>query len=301
MILLSYAKFFNAILAASTSLYFQPAYGSRNVNVTSISLENVVAAVRETHNTVFIVVSYVLIAVTILLLFLCVMFTLLVFSWQWLLRYQEKTIFKWVRYQKLHHFLEPYHAPYTAQYRYWTGLLLLVCVFLYLISFLNFSLNQHVDLLAIICIVGVVILLKGVTAKRVYKNWPLDIMETAIYLNLVAFSALTWYSLDFGGKQVAVVYTSVMIIFILLLGVIIYHVLRYTRLYKCSIVEKAFKWTSSKILENKLNEQPPNDSLEDLDGYRLVRSPSGEQNLSIIITHTSIEISQEPVQNQDIQ
>ena len=118
MILLSYAKFFNAILAASTSLYFQPAYGSRNVNVTSISLENVVAAVRETHNTVFIVVSYVLIAVTILLLFLCVMFTLLVFSWQWLLRYQEKTIFKWVRYQKLHHFLEPYHAPYTAQYRY---------------------------------------------------------------------------------------------------------------------------------------------------------------------------------------
>ena len=92
-----------------------------------------------------------------------------------------------------------------------------------------------------------------------------------------------------------------MIIFILLLGVIIFHVLHYTRLYKCSIVEKAFKWTSSKILENKLNEQPPNDSLEDLDGYRLVRSPSGEQNLPIIITHTSIEISQEPVQNQDIQ
>ena len=121
-------------------------------------------------------------------------------------------------------------------------------------------------------------------------------------LNLVVFfSALTWYSLDFGGKQVAVVYTSVMIIFILLLGVIIYHVLRYTRLYKCSIVEKAFKWTSSKFLENKLNERPPNDALEDLDGYRLVRSPSGEQNLPIIITHTSIEISQEPVQNQDIQ
>ena len=34
------------------------------------------------------------------------------------------------------------------------------------------------------------IFLNGVTAKRVYKNWLLDVMETAIYFNLVAFSAL---------------------------------------------------------------------------------------------------------------
>ena len=124
MILLSYAKFFNAILAASSSLYFLPAYGSRNINVSSISLRNVVAAVRETHSTEFIAISYTLIAVTVLLLFLCVMYTILVFSWQWLLLYQDKPIFRWVRYQKLHHFLEPYHAPYTVKYRYWTGLLL---------------------------------------------------------------------------------------------------------------------------------------------------------------------------------
>ena len=125
-----------------------------------------------------------------------------------------------MRYQKLRLFLEPYHVPYTAKYRYWTGLLLFVRVLLYLISVLNFSLDPRVELMAVIFIVGGLILLKGVTAKRVYKNWPLDVMETAIYFNLVAFSALTWYNLDFGGNQVAVAYTSVMIIFILLLGVI---------------------------------------------------------------------------------
>ena len=102
---------------------------------------------------------------------------------------------------------------------------------MYLISVLNFSLNPQVDLLATIFIVGGLILLKGVTAKRVYKNWPLDVMETAIYFNLVAFSVLTWYNLDFRGNQVAVAYTSVMIIFILLLGVIVSHIFRYSRLY----------------------------------------------------------------------
>ena len=195
-----------------------------------------------------------------------------------------------MRYQKLHLFLEPYHAPYTAKYRYWTGLLLFVRVLLYLITTVfNFSLDPRVDHLAVIFIVGGLILLKGVTAKRVYKNWPLDVMETAIYFNLVAFSALTWYNLDFGENRVAVAYTSVIIIFIILLGVIVFHVLRYTRLYGCSFVEKAFKWTSSKLLEEKTKEQPPNAAPEELDGYRLERSATRDQELPTI-TYSVIEV-----------
>ena len=221
----------------------------------------------------------------------------LIFHWQWLLRYQDKAIFKWVRYQKLRHFLEPYHAPYTAQYRYWTGLLLFVRMLLYLISVLNFSLDPRVDLLATIFIVGGLILLKGVTAKRVYKNWPLDVMETSIYFNLVAFSALTWYILDFGGNQVALAYTSVMTIFVLLLGVIVFHILHYTRLYKFSFINKAFKWTSSKLLEKKPKEQPLNDAPEELDGYRLKRSAAGDRELPTI-TYSVVEIN-EPAQSQD--
>ena len=145
--------------------------------------------------------------------------------------------------------------------------------------------------MAVICFVCGLILLKGVTAKRVYKNWPLDVMETFIYFNLVAFSALTWYTLDFGGNQVALAYTSVMIIFILLLGVIIFHVLRYTRLYKCYFVEKAFNWTSSKLMEKKPKEQPPNDTPEELDGYQLERLAAGDQNLPIV-TYSVVGLSQ---------
>ena len=116
---------------------------------------------------------------------MCPILTILVFSWQWLLQYQDKAIFKWVRYQKLSLPRAPPYSwgLYTAKYRYWSGLLLLVCILLSLISFdLNFSLDPHVDLMATVFIVGGLILLKGVTAKRVYKNWSLDVMETAMYL-----------------------------------------------------------------------------------------------------------------------
>ena len=294
MILLSYAKFLNAILASFSLLYLRPAYGSRKVDVSRFGYVLKSIKYTDIKSQAF---SYFLLSVSILILLLAIIYTALIFSWQWLLRYQDKVIFKWVRYQKLRHFLEPYHAPYTAKYRYWTGLLLFVRAFLYLISLLNFSLDPRVELMATVFIVGGLILLKGVTAKRVYKNWLLDVMETAIYFNLVAFSALTWYNLDFGGNQVAVAYTSVMIIFILLLGVIVFHVLRYTKLYEFSSVEKAFKWITSKLLEKKPTQEPTNDVPEELDGYQLERTAAGDQEPPII-TYSVVEIRQ-PTQNQE--
>ena len=169
LILLSYTKILSIISSLFlSSARLQHAYGSRANHGDALSL-------------VFLPIP---------LLF--AIFAVLVFSWQWLLRYQHKAIFKWVRFQKLRLYLEPYNAPYTAEYRYWTGLLLLIRTLLCLLSVLNFSLDPHADLMAVIFVIGGLILLKGVTAKRVYKNWPLDVMETAIYFNLVAFSALTW-------------------------------------------------------------------------------------------------------------
>ena len=170
LILLSYAKFYNAIHTSMSLLYLQPAYGSRHVDVAKLA--SILMAVGTTNGiTHSKAISYILILVSILILFLGVIYAALVFSWQWLLRYQGKVIFKWVRYQKLCHFPEPYHAPYAAKYRYWTGLLLFVRAFLYLISIMNFFFDPRVDLVTTILVVGSLIPLKGVTAKRIYKNW----------------------------------------------------------------------------------------------------------------------------------
>ena len=245
MILLSYAKLLNAILASFSVFYWKPAYGSSNLDITVVG--NINEMIEELNNTTkFKVLSYFWLVVNILVLLLCVIYITLVFSWQWLLRYQDKTLLKWVKYQKLHHFLEPYHAPYIGKYRYWTGLLLLVRAVFYVIALLKFSIDPRVNLIAVILIVGGLILLKGVIVNIVYKNFLLDVIETATYFNLIALSALTLYNLETERNQVNVVagYTCTSIIFILLLGVIMFHVLCYTRLYKCSIVEKAFKWIS---------------------------------------------------------
>jgi transcription initiation factor TFIID subunit 2/histone acetyltransferase MYST3 len=292
MILLSSAKFLNVVLPSFSLLHWKPAFGSRNVDVTVLG--NIKTVIEEANNsTGFKIVSYLLFSLILIILPLYVIFSALVFSWQWLsAQYQgNNTLLKWVKYQKLHHFLEPYHAPYNGQHRYWTGLLLFVRIFLHVIALLNFSLDPRVNLVSVILIVGGLILLKGVIAKRVYKNWLIDVMETIVYFNLVAFSALTLYYLEVERSQAAAAYTSVTIIFALLLGVITFHVLRYTRLYERPLVEKSFEWISSK-LEDK---NPRNESLinvpEELDGYQLVRTVAGDQELPTI-TYSVIEISQ---------
>ena len=288
LILVPYTKVFSTIIVTFSSYYGLPASGSHKFDATI--LESIFKYIDQ-QNTEFKATFIILAVIFMLILLFYLILTVLIFFWQWLLQYQDKVIFKWVRYQKLCHFLEPYHAPYTVKYRYWTGLLLVVCILLSVISELNFSLDPRVDLMLVILVVGELILLKGVIAKRVYNNWLLDIIETAIYFNLVAFSALTWYNLDFNrGNQIIVAYIFVTIIFILLLGIIVFHILCYTRLYKCSFIEKAFKWTSSKLLEKKPKQEAPADAPEELDGYRLVRSTAGDLEPSTI-THSVVEIS----------
>ena len=50
--------------------------------------------------------------VAILILMGGIAYICILFFWQWLLRHQSKTIFRWVKSQRLCHFIEPCHAPY---------------------------------------------------------------------------------------------------------------------------------------------------------------------------------------------
>ena len=297
MIFIPSVKLLNVVLTPFFLLYQKPVLGSRNVDVTVLG--SIKTIIEETSNSAgFNIVSYLLFILRIIIFFLYVFFSALVFSWQWLSQYQgSNTLLKWVKYQKLHHFLEPYHAPYNGKYRYWTGLLLFVRIFLHVIALLNFSLDPRLNLVSVIFFVGGLILLKGIIAKRVYKSRIIDVMETAVYFNLIAFSALTLYSLEVERSQAAVAYTSVTIIFIHWLGVNMFHVLRYTRLYEFSVVEKSFKWISSKLEDKKLKtiNESTNNAPEVLDGYQLERSVAGDQELPTI-TFSVVEISQ-PAQN----
>ena len=119
MILLCYAQLLNTIFGSMYLAYYWPAYGSRNIAVSSTL--QVAAEDLQHMNASFKATSYLLIVVLIVILVLATLFTAVVAFWQCLLMCQDNVVFKWVKYQKLRHFIEPYHAPYTNKHRY-TGL-----------------------------------------------------------------------------------------------------------------------------------------------------------------------------------
>ena len=273
MILISFTKLVKAVIGSISLLYVQPAYGSLNVDPT--------LALRYGSRLGFTGTGKALLVISPLVGVLCLLYTALVFFWKWLVRYQNKFIFRWMRYQKLHHFMEPYHAPYVAQYRYWTGLLLIVRIILFSVSAINFSRDPRIDFVSTIFVIGCLVLFKGVMVKRIYKNVVIDVMETAIYFNLVFFAVFTWYSSDFGGNQVAVAYVSVMIICILLVGVIVFHLVRFTCIYKkLSFFTELPEKNHVHVLEN---ENLP----DELDGVLMTRHTPKTRYVS----HTVVALS----------
>ena len=221
LILLSYAKLLHTIIAAFSFATLEYPNGSQH---TLWLPDATVGYFSGKHIALFIAAVFIFMT--------GVVYTILLFSWQWLLRYQEKPILCWVRNQKLCQFLEPYHAPYTFGQRYWTGLLLLIRVMLYIVSAINVSGNPRLALVSTITLVGFLPLLKGFLAIRVYKIVPIDIIEMTVYFNLMMLSAFSWYSLETDQlTRAAVAYTSASITSVLLVAVLFYHIHKYTNVF----------------------------------------------------------------------
>ena len=166
-----------------------------------------------------------LLIAAIIILLAGVAYTAILFFWQWLLRFQSKSIFRWASDQRLGHFLEPYHAPYVHEHRYWTGLLLLVRVTLYIIAAINVSNDPAVNLLAIGGImVGIIVLKGSLKRNKIYKRWPLELIEMICYLNLTFVCLISFYLLESGTGQTIVGYVSGFITFTLFVGILLYHI-----------------------------------------------------------------------------
>ena len=169
--------------------------------------------------------------VAILILVIGLVYTVLVFSWQWLLRLPDCKIFKWSRNSRLQTFVETYHTPYTAKHRYWTGLLLLVRVALYLTAAENVSNHPQIALASISITIGFLFFLKGFVG-RVYKKWPLELLDSFFYFNILLLSSVTWYSLgDSESNREVAAHISVLSTLIVLLIIILFHVYFYTSLF----------------------------------------------------------------------
>ena len=174
----------------------------------------------------------ILFVVAILILIAGTSYTSLLISWQWLLRY------KFFINQNLYMFLEPYHAPYNSRHRYWTGLLLLVRVILYIISAVNISNNPDINLLVIGIVMSMLLLLKGMLSFQIYKRWLTEILELVCYFNIILFCLAKLFIIIKATKrdQAIIAYVSGSIMIVLFVAVCVFHVL----IEVCSI-EKTFR------------------------------------------------------------
>ena len=254
LILLSYTKLLRTIIASFSLAILDYPDGSREI----VWLPDAsIKYLRGKHIPLFIT--------AILILLAGMAYTSILFSWQWLLQHQNKTTFKWVRNQKLCLFLEPYHAPYTFKHRYWTGLLLLIRVTLYLImSVVNRSNDPAVNLLATGTVMTVFLISKGMlgNSNRIYKKWLVELLEMLCYFNVSLFSVAKLYVLEASSDPTNILgYISGTLTLSIFIFVLSYHVFTEV-LLKANLLKKLKyrRQRNEEQADQVLNDFPPVDN-----------------------------------------
>ena len=117
----------------------------------------------------------VLFIVALLILVVCISYSFLLLCWQLILKLPN---WKDLSIPALFSLWKPTYVPYTPKHRYWTGLLLLARVIIYVISAANVSGDPQIQLVSIIFILSCIILLKMFIATKIFKKWLIDSLES---------------------------------------------------------------------------------------------------------------------------
>ena len=163
------------------------------------------------------------IAALMLLTFLSIPYTLVLFCIQWTRLLPSYRILFWVR--KFMPLFDAYTGVYRRQHGYWTGLLLLVRVGLFLVFAVNVLGNPSVNLLAVASTTFCLITYLAIF-ERVYRQRYLSFIENSFLLNLGVVSAVTPSTRLFEYTQEVVIKTSVGIALSTFILIIIYHAYR---------------------------------------------------------------------------
>ena len=214
LLLLSYTKLLHTIISSlSFTFLVYPDNSTEQVWLVDAS----VRYFESKHVPLFIA------AVLVLIVGIC--YTFLLLLWQWLLRVPKHkyTMTLFLRNTKLYSFMDSYHAPYNAKYRYWTGLLLLARIILYLSEALNVLGDPSVNLFSIIIVVGTLYFILSSLRDKIYKRFPLNILESLFLFNLITIATGTLYIRYGGGNQEVLAYLSTSLAFLLFIVIITYH------------------------------------------------------------------------------
>ena len=217
LVLLSYTKLLYAIIASlSGTVLKYPELNHTREEVVWLP-DASIKYLSGKHIPLFIVAVLILLA--------GILYTTILFLWQWILHLK---MFRWLsKTQKLSLFIQTYHVPYVPQHRYWTGLLLVARIVLYIVSSANVEGDPKINLTAIGVVVVSTIILKDFLEYRgrIYHRKSIEMLETACHFNLVILCTATFLTLEHEKVSAVIFHVSVSFTAALLLAVLLYHLL----------------------------------------------------------------------------
>lgn len=226
LLLLSYSKLLQTIIASlsATVLNFPEINGTSDAVIVWLP-DASIKYLSGKHIPLFIIAFVILLA--------GIAYTLILFSWQWLLG------LKWISStQKLSLFIQTYQMPYTSNHHYWTGLLLLARLILYIISAANVNSDPRINLTAIGVVVVGILLMKDFVESRgqIYKKRSIEMLETACHFNLAFLCIVSFFTLENTKAKAILTHISISFMVVLFLGILLYHIFTEiifkTRLWK---------------------------------------------------------------------
>ena len=217
LFLLSYAKMLRIVIAILSSTTVEYSDESRkSVWVHDASIE----FLQGKHVALFV-------CSLLLLTFLSAPYTLILLFIRCLQPLSSTKFFSWVH--KLKPFFDAHLGPYKDQCHYWTGLLLLVRVGLFLV-FTNVTgdITSSLGLLVTTVVVLALITLSSHTGG-VYKRRSCDTLEYISLINLATLSCATLYTrlTDSSSSQHGIIITSLVIAFLVFLYITLYHLILF--------------------------------------------------------------------------
>ena len=183
---------------------------------------------------------YLFVAAFVLVTFVSLPYTAMLLFVQVLQKFSNYKVLSWVT--KLHPLFDAYTGPYKSNHRYWTGLLLLARVCLFLVFSLNALGDPTVNLLAI-SLTALILCGYNSIIGGVYRNWMINLIEVTFILNVGMLSAMSHYQISNGSSLKPVTYTSTGMALLMFVAIVLYHI-------KLRIVP--YKWGRALVLKANL-------------------------------------------------
>ena len=248
LFLLSYAKLFRIIITIflSTPIVYPDGY-----RMIVWLYDGNVEYLKGKHIPLFIAALFILIVLSI-------PFTLSLLCIQWLQRLSHLKLLNWVG--KIQPLFDAYTGPYNLKHRYWTGLLLLLRVCLYIAFSCNVLGDPKINLIVIIVVISN-LLFYCTMVGGVYKSWALNLLNYSFLLNLTILSAMSLYLLSTDIGIELIIYASTGIAFVLFIAIIIYHLI--VKIMNSKTVQKIIRFKKKVKEEIDMNaDNQPNGVIE---------------------------------------